>query len=433
MLIDLGFNFGLVRYTALNKKNLNYKNILFNSVLFLVLILSTITICIFFSILNLEIIIIKLNLDKNLIYIIYILTINVIINLIISVFGNYLFGLGEFVLWKSISIFHTTLNILLLLIVYQYNLNIKSYINLILINSLIILVINILIHYIKGYRINFKYCNFKILKRLYKVSSSSFINSLINKIINYSDTLIIAFFWTVNDVARYELIYKLCFLSTYSFSLFSTILFPTMVEKSKNYIYKIRYIAIKNITITMAIYYFITIFIFFNAEKLIEIWVGEGNYAGDKILIILLLINLVHAIGATPSVIVQALTSGRRFMYSEIFNAILNIVLSILLLKLIGLVGVPIGTLLSYLLTSGWYIPYIAFKKLKIKLTSFLKITILNFIKLIIILVIANVIYIKCVEIKEITLYLIINLSLNLSLFYYVYKKELKKLNLNFY
>lgn len=104
----------------------------------------------------------------------------------------------------------------------------------------------------------------------------------------------------------------------------------------------------------------ITLYILIN--PFINIWIGK-DYLLDNIFTFIFVVNF-FVYGMRRTNITYINTKGLFWYerYKPIFEAIINIVASIILLKMYGVVGVFLGTLVSTLTTSFWVEPYIIHK-----------------------------------------------------------------------
>lgn len=97
-------------------------------------------------------------------------------------------------------------------------------------------------------------------------------------------------------------------------------------------------------------------------NSFIKIWLGN-EYLLDEVVVIALAlhfyINGVQFTGYTYRTTMGLFNEGK---YAAIISAILNIILSILLCKVIGLAGIFFATSISRLVTTTWYDPYIVYK-----------------------------------------------------------------------
>lgn len=94
----------------------------------------------------------------------------------------------------------------------------------------------------------------------------------------------------------------------------------------------------------------------------IMMWLGQG-YILDIKIVLLIVINFFIA-GMRQCNLAYSGTLGLFWndRYKPLFESIINLVVSIILLKKIGIMGVLLGTLISTLTTSFWIEPYILYK-----------------------------------------------------------------------
>ena len=97
-------------------------------------------------------------------------------------------------------------------------------------------------------------------------------------------------------------------------------------------------------------------------NKMITLWIGK-EYIFSYWVVILITISL-YVQGMRNVIVTFINSSGLNYntRYKSIFEIVLNLVISIVLCKYIGISGVILGTILSYTLVSVWYEPYVLFK-----------------------------------------------------------------------
>lgn len=110
-------------------------------------------------------------------------------------------------------------------------------------------------------------------------------------------------------------------------------------------------------------YSFFTIFLSIMLEPFISIWLGSEFLLDGGLLIILMLI--FYERGMRNSITTVKTTAGifHEDRYAPILQALINLSVSIFLVKSIGITGVFIGTLVSQLLIPFWTTPYLVYKK----------------------------------------------------------------------
>lgn len=111
------------------------------------------------------------------------------------------------------------------------------------------------------------------------------------------------------------------------------------------------------------IYGFCTVCFFTLFNPFIEIWVGK-NYLFSMELVSIIVLNF-YLNGMRQNVLAfrNALGLFWNDRYKPLFESIINLVASIVLAKLYGIIGIFLGTLISTVTTSMWIEPYVLFKK----------------------------------------------------------------------
>ncbi|MDZ5254371.1 oligosaccharide flippase family protein [Clostridium sp. LIBA-8841] len=116
--------------------------------------------------------------------------------------------------------------------------------------------------------------------------------------------------------------------------------------------------------ISFWIYSFATIFLYNLLEPFINWWIGEG-YLLNEFVFSVILINFY--INGMRSVIGTYKSKAGLFVqdkYMPVLEGIVNLVMSLILIKYLGLVGVFLGTTISTLIVPFWNQPRIVYKEL---------------------------------------------------------------------
>ncbi len=113
---------------------------------------------------------------------------------------------------------------------------------------------------------------------------------------------------------------------------------------------------------SMTIAGFTSICLLVLVNPFIEVWIGK-EFLLDKAVVFIIVINFYLRI-ARHSVSTTKDAMGRFWndRYKPIFEAVLNLGISIVLVINLGLMGVILGTIISFLLTTFWVEPYVLYK-----------------------------------------------------------------------
>lgn len=205
----------------------------------------------------------------------------------------------------------------------------------------------------------------KIEKDIFKKVKALFFHKVGTVIINGTDSIIISMFLGVAQVGLYSN-YNL--IITYIYNFLSNIITSTtasvgnlLASKEENKFFdvfkKIRFLNYWLSTFTGTA-------IFVMVQPFIKIWIGE-EYILSIFVVIVLILNYYQR--TTRITYVTFKDSGGIWYedrYIPIIESILNIVASIVLLKIFGLAGVFMGTIVSSLILWCYSYPILVYKKL---------------------------------------------------------------------
>lgn len=102
--------------------------------------------------------------------------------------------------------------------------------------------------------------------------------------------------------------------------------------------------------------------LFFLIEPFIILWLGKEFIISKHVLIIAVLLYFFKGINATVDMVKTTSGLFHQDRYIMIVEALINLAISLILVRYLDITGVLLGTLLSYLTLSFWIKPYIVFK-----------------------------------------------------------------------
>lgn len=110
------------------------------------------------------------------------------------------------------------------------------------------------------------------------------------------------------------------------------------------------------------IYSFCSICLLVLIDPFISIWIGNNFIMGKSVVFIIILNFFIK--GMRQSTIMYSNTLGLFWQerYKSLIEAFINLVVSIVLLRKLGIVGVFLGTFISTMTTCFWFEPYVVYK-----------------------------------------------------------------------
>lgn len=122
------------------------------------------------------------------------------------------------------------------------------------------------------------------------------------------------------------------------------------------------------------IYHFSSIALLFLINPFVALWLGEDYLLSNFTVIVLVINYYIFGMRKTAMSFREATGNYKNDWYSPIIEAIINVGVSIILAKYIGIAGVFLGTIISSLCTNFWFEPLVICKKsLTISLKDYFK------------------------------------------------------------
>lgn len=298
---------------------------------------------------------------------------------IFNVYVGVLMGIQRYDIFNKINIVTALVRALLIVILLQYGYGIiaLAYIQLLtnLFTNLVFYLYSQKLVPIK-IRFNIKLSEYKnLLKSLITYSFFVLLNNICQKIIFYTDALVIGIFLPVSAITYYSIAGSLVeYLRKVVISM-TMVLNPLTSEmEAKNEIEKIKDVLINGTKISFLIGTPICIVYFIFGQLFIRMWMGaEFEVRAGEVLMILAITQLFSLPHYSISSILYGLSKHHFIAYISVFEAISNLVLSLLLVKRYGIVGIALGTAIPHLIKVVFFLPIVISNTLDISLSDYFK------------------------------------------------------------
>lgn len=183
-----------------------------------------------------------------------------------------------------------------------------------------------------------------------------FILSISALIIFQSDVLVISSFLGAGAVTSYALGYRIVEIPQRLLWAVSDVLFPKIAHFYSHEHWKDLLLIFKKIFyVVIPCNVILSILLYFFGQKILTLWVGNEYVLNKNILDIFIITFCIQTIAHTYGIIINAIGKQKAIAYMVIFEAVLNLSLSIILVQRIGLIGVALGTLIAHLCATGWF------------------------------------------------------------------------------
>lgn len=192
--------------------------------------------------------------------------------------------------------------------------------------------------------------------RLHEVTGFSIfilIIDLANKL-NYStDTIVIGAFLGTSAVAIWAVAQRLIEIVQRITDQLNAILFPVVVDSSTvQRVDRLQKILVQGTRLSLAMVVPLATVLGLTARPLVMIWVGPAFSASVNVIYILSIVVALRVGIATSAVILKGSDVHKFLAFSNLSMAACNLILSVLLVRVYGLIGVAIGTLIPMIVFS---------------------------------------------------------------------------------
>lgn len=206
--------------------------------------------------------------------------------------------------------------------------------------------------------IRLKHVHFAVFRDIGNYSFFSFLLILSGRIAFYSDSFVVGIFRSVEDIAVFGIAVKLVeYLRQGVFTLtrlFSPVAARYDPETDKASLRRLFYDGSRlNLLFSLPL----SIGLFFWGGALIQLWLGDSFAYSETILKILLAGHILAFLQGIGGEILLGVGRHRLFAELSLLAAIINIALSVILVKKIGLAGVAWGTTIPLAAVSIGYLP----------------------------------------------------------------------------
>lgn len=276
-----------------------------------------------------------------------------------SVFGSVIIGIQKMDVVNKIRIIVTTLEGIGIVLFLIGGFGLTG----LILNAGIIAVITSLAYVIASRKvfpqlaIGLGFLDAKILKELLTFGTKVHFSRIGDVMHFQTDKIFISYFLQLSFVAFYEVAATAAFtMRMVPFAIVSAILPAASEIKATGddktlkelYMRSSKYLSLASIPLLF--------FVFFMATSIIEVWLGAGYELSAVTLQILVLGYFANIMTFSGTQVATGLGKPDYVMKSSIIAAVLNIVLSILLIIKIGYLGTALGTSLAMIIAAGYFI-----------------------------------------------------------------------------
>ena len=225
----------------------------------------------------------------------------------------------------------------------------------------------------RSLKLSLAYVDRAALRELFGFGIYRFIWIVANQLIFYSDSMVIGLFLNASAVTYYAIAGSLINYGRTFVSLVTDTLYPSATRMDAQQDLKgLRELQIVGTQIALAVAVPVCLGFLFLGEQFITLWMGK-TYASSSLFLIVLTIPQFTGMSQYASALILAgMAKHRVLAYLVVGEGIVNLILSIILVRKIGLVGVAWGTAIPDLICTAVIIPLYTTRVLKLSMREYI-------------------------------------------------------------
>lgn len=356
-LLDFGIRESVVRYVSKHYTERDYMalNNVVSTAFYLYLLVAglTLVICILLSKYFGMIFNVDAEIFQTAKWLVVVIGINIAQNWLFNSYNGILVGLQRFDLMNVISVSANVIRFLIVICIIKMGYGIIALSLIILFNNLAsniatYIICKRLIPQLEIISYDRRQMRFNSIG---KFSLFVFINNIATKIIFLTDSIVIGMFLPMSAVTYYSIPAMLVDYARNILRSMTQVLYPlTSMYDARNEKKKIEDLFLLGVKYSLLVGAPIYITYLIMGEHFITLWMGkEYSKQAETVLIILSLTHFFSMIHYTVHYVLLGISSHYIIAYLRILEAVINIVLSIILIKYYGIIGVALGTALPHL------------------------------------------------------------------------------------
>jgi O-antigen/teichoic acid export membrane protein len=196
------------------------------------------------------------------------------------------------------------------------------------------------------------------IKNMFKDGGEILVLNLVAILVINKDVFLVERFYGLSELTMFSALSRIQGIVISVSLLIPQMIFPFLSKSfvTGNYLHAMK-MYLQGVLFSMAVGLLLSIIVYFLAEILIPLWLGRGNYLGNQIFFLLLLMGLLsinHS--AHASAVIS--TGEKSFIWPAIINALLSVPFAIIGINYFGIEGMIIGNLLATLIPSIYVVNY---------------------------------------------------------------------------
>lgn len=284
----------------------------------------------------------------------------------------------------------------------------------------------------------YKWLNLNSSKRDYSCLKNTkylVIHSLCSAVVYNTDYILLGKYKSLSDITKYSnyllLINFILSIPLRGINALGASIGNLIIE---NNLKKLKQVFIELFIVTFYIGSIGSVVTYYTISDFITLWLGK-DFILSRVSVVMLTVIFIHSLTRQPvGILVNSSGLFRETRKSVIIEMVLNLLISLYLVRKYGVEGVIFGTLLAHLLSNFWYYPMICYKYvLKEKIKGYIQLYLENILQLLVLFLLNDLLVIRYLTrelniinfILKILILLVFNFIIQ-STYYYVRWKSMR-------
>lgn len=302
--------------------------------------------------------------ERTVRYLIMIVGFQIAIGFPLSIFEGILKGYQRYDMEAYIEAFAIGVRTLLIVVFLLLGYGVVALALMCLVSSIVghFLRLGFSMRFLKKIRINIKSVKIDTLRLIFNYSWPLLVMVIAGKIVFHTDSIVIGIFMSASAITYYAVGWRLLSCLRQLIELMAATFIPVVSEfGTEKTSQKNQRLLITTAKYASIIILFIGMVLIFFGRRIINFWIGDEYVAAAYPVLVILTISELFGMSQSPAgAVILGLAKHKFAAIVNSIQAVANLILSIILVRYLGLVGVALGTAVPYIFFSIFvYPPYV--------------------------------------------------------------------------
>ena len=223
-------------------------------------------------------------------------------------------------------------------------------------------------------RLNLRFVQWKNAKELFGFSIYRFVWTIANQLIFYTDSIVIGIFLNAGSITYFAIAGTLINYGRNVVCLATDTFYPAATRlDSRHDLRGLRELQVLTTQVSLFICLPVCLVFLFLGRQFITLWMGRDYSISAIFLAVLTIPQFTGMSQSGSAVLLAGIAKHRILAFIALGEGVTNLLLSMFLVRKLGLIGVAWGTVIPHLISSGIIIPLYTLRQLNMDLAEYLR------------------------------------------------------------